>query len=223
MHRDDRTHYRWWSDVNSYRNLDGQTSFGPAYLYEYSTRQAYGSGITWGANDPLNATWWHHVTERTSYPFYTSLSDSFFRLQRWKRIRVSYRCENSRISELRFNQLMFLFFFYRDRHSPISRASSPSVRPHATAHVPKRRYAICVVAHRVSPCRIVKVALGQFSLEHFNISSQFLGYVLVMAFKAGPSLCQCCTIVISIWLVSLSPCIVVRTVLGQCSDLNTLV
>ncbi len=31
-----------------------------------STAQA--SGITWGANDPLNATWWHHVIERASHP-----------------------------------------------------------------------------------------------------------------------------------------------------------
>jgi len=55
--------------------LDAQTEFGPTYLYEYSTRDAYGSGINWGSNDPLNATWWHHVTERAPhlYPFHTSL------------------------------------------------------------------------------------------------------------------------------------------------------
>jgi len=34
------------------------------YAFEYSTREAYGGNITWGANDPLNATWWHLVTER---------------------------------------------------------------------------------------------------------------------------------------------------------------
>ena len=56
---------RWRSDVNSFPSLDGQTSFGPTYVYEYNTRATYGTGINgWGSNDPLNATWWHLVTER---------------------------------------------------------------------------------------------------------------------------------------------------------------
>ncbi|KAG6842424.1 hypothetical protein C0991_007554 [Blastosporella zonata] len=56
--------HTWKSDVSSYPDLDGQTAFGPVYTYEYNTRQAYGKTITaWTANDPLNATWWHHVTE----------------------------------------------------------------------------------------------------------------------------------------------------------------
>lgn len=60
--------------MNSYPVLDAQTQFGPTYLYEYSTREAYGTNITWGVNEPLNATWWHHVTERASaYPFRISL------------------------------------------------------------------------------------------------------------------------------------------------------
>lgn len=55
----------WWTDVNSFPALDNQTQFGPTYKYEYNTRQTYGANITgWGPNDPLNATWWHHVTER---------------------------------------------------------------------------------------------------------------------------------------------------------------
>ena len=57
----------WFSDVNSFPALDSQIQFGPTYTYEYSTRQAYGTNITgWGPNDPLNATWWHRVTERES-------------------------------------------------------------------------------------------------------------------------------------------------------------
>ncbi|KAN0117949.1 Metallo-dependent phosphatase-like protein [Russula decolorans] len=56
--------HTWWSDVHAFPSLDAQTNFGPAYLYEYSSRDAYGSGINWGSNDPLNATWWHHVTEQ---------------------------------------------------------------------------------------------------------------------------------------------------------------
>ncbi|KAI0273987.1 Metallo-dependent phosphatase [Russula aff. rugulosa BPL654] len=56
--------HTWWSDVHASPGLDAQTQFGPTYSYEYSTRDAYGSGINWGSNDPLNATWWHHVTEK---------------------------------------------------------------------------------------------------------------------------------------------------------------
>ncbi|KAL5530987.1 hypothetical protein ACEPAG_3863 [Sanghuangporus baumii] len=56
--------YTWRSDVNSFSALDGQIEFGPTYSFEYSTRAAYGQNITgWGPNDPLNATWWHLVTE----------------------------------------------------------------------------------------------------------------------------------------------------------------
>ena len=56
--------FRWKSDVNSFPNLDSQTAIGPTYSFEYSTREAYGATITqWGPNDPLNATWWHLVTE----------------------------------------------------------------------------------------------------------------------------------------------------------------
>ncbi|KAI9511897.1 Metallo-dependent phosphatase [Russula earlei] len=55
--------HTWRSDVNSFPGLDGQTEFGPSYVYEYSTRAAYGTNINWDANAPLNATWWHLVTE----------------------------------------------------------------------------------------------------------------------------------------------------------------
>lgn len=55
---------RWASDVNSYSDLDGQTTSGPVFTYEYNTRATYGGSIpNWTENDPLNATWWHHVTE----------------------------------------------------------------------------------------------------------------------------------------------------------------
>lgn len=48
------------SPVDSYTNL---TSTGPTYSLEYSTRDAYGSAAGWAAGDPLNATFWHRVTE----------------------------------------------------------------------------------------------------------------------------------------------------------------
>ncbi|KAK7465530.1 hypothetical protein VKT23_005504 [Stygiomarasmius scandens] len=56
--------HTWRSDVNSFPSLDGQLEFGPAYEYEYNTRETYGKNITgWSDSDPLNSTWWHLVTE----------------------------------------------------------------------------------------------------------------------------------------------------------------
>jgi len=55
----------WKADVHSFPALDSQLAHGPTYSLEYSTREAYGANITgWGPNDPLNATWWHLVTEQ---------------------------------------------------------------------------------------------------------------------------------------------------------------
>ncbi|KAJ6611473.1 Metallo-dependent phosphatase-like protein [Mycena sp. CBHHK59/15] len=55
--------YTWKSNVNSFPALDSQVEFGPTYAFEYSTRDTYGASIPWAASDPLNATWWHLVTE----------------------------------------------------------------------------------------------------------------------------------------------------------------
>ncbi|KAF9469756.1 sphingomyelin phosphodiesterase [Collybia nuda] len=56
--------HTWKSDVSQYPELDSQTRFGPVYSYEYNTRETYGMNISgWGEDDPLNATWWHLVTE----------------------------------------------------------------------------------------------------------------------------------------------------------------
>ena len=50
--------------MNSFSSLDSQKEFGPTFEYEYNTRETYGGSINgWGENDPLNATWWHRVTE----------------------------------------------------------------------------------------------------------------------------------------------------------------
>ncbi|KAF9062914.1 sphingomyelin phosphodiesterase [Rhodocollybia butyracea] len=54
--------YTWFSDVNSYPELDNQTQFGPTFELEYSTRETYGQNIPgWTDSDPLNATWWHLI------------------------------------------------------------------------------------------------------------------------------------------------------------------
>ncbi|KAH6662038.1 Metallo-dependent phosphatase-like protein [Halenospora varia] len=52
--------YTFYSDVNAYSSLD---STGPTYKFEYSTREAYAPQIDWPSSAPLNATFWHKVTE----------------------------------------------------------------------------------------------------------------------------------------------------------------
>ncbi|KAJ8084600.1 hypothetical protein PM082_003373 [Marasmius tenuissimus] len=65
--------HTWASDVSTYPELDPQTERGPVYFYEYSAREAYGKTIAgWGPNDPLNATWWHLVTEGSLFPIYSA-------------------------------------------------------------------------------------------------------------------------------------------------------
>ncbi len=103
--------------MNSYPGLDGQTKFGPTYVYEYSARAAYGSNITWGTDEPLNATWWHLVTERASplsQPVTISRSDFLFAPR--DEIEPGPLC-GARISPYQLQQLlivyrlMFSFFF----------------------------------------------------------------------------------------------------------------
>lgn len=52
--------YTFYSDVSSFTELDGS---GPVWEFEYSTRAAYGAAAGWNQDDPLNATFWHRVTE----------------------------------------------------------------------------------------------------------------------------------------------------------------
>ncbi|SMY28445.1 unnamed protein product [Zymoseptoria tritici ST99CH_1A5] len=52
--------YTFTADVSSFSNL---TTTGPVFSLEYSTREAYGAAADWPAEAPLNATFWHKVTE----------------------------------------------------------------------------------------------------------------------------------------------------------------
>jgi hypothetical protein len=59
-----KIYFSYKTDVNAFSSLDSQTQFGPTFEYEYNTCETYGGSISgWGPNDPLNATWWHRVTE----------------------------------------------------------------------------------------------------------------------------------------------------------------
>lgn len=53
--------YTFYSDVNSFSDLDAGS--GPVWEFEYSTREVYGPAAGWAAEDPLNGTFWHRVTE----------------------------------------------------------------------------------------------------------------------------------------------------------------
>lgn len=54
--------YTWYADVSSFPSLNG-SNHGPTFQFEYSTREAYGSAADWPNDAPLNATFWHAVTE----------------------------------------------------------------------------------------------------------------------------------------------------------------
>jgi len=52
--------YTFFSNVSEYTSLH---ETGPTFRLEYSTRETYGPAANWDANAPLNATFWHRVTE----------------------------------------------------------------------------------------------------------------------------------------------------------------
>jgi hypothetical protein len=52
--------HTFYSDVNGFRNLSAN---GPTFRYEYSARETYGQAAGWPDSAPLNATFWHAVTE----------------------------------------------------------------------------------------------------------------------------------------------------------------
>jgi hypothetical protein len=55
--------YTFYSDVDSFPSIAETTSAGPVWKFEYRTRTTYPVAGGWPANAPLNATWWHKVTE----------------------------------------------------------------------------------------------------------------------------------------------------------------
>lgn len=52
--------YTFYSNVSAYPSLNAS---GPTYKFEYSTREVYGAQANWSSTAPLNATFWHKVTE----------------------------------------------------------------------------------------------------------------------------------------------------------------
>lgn len=54
--------YTFYANVSAFAALNN-TNQGPTFHYEYSTRETYGAAANWPSNAPLNATFWHRVTE----------------------------------------------------------------------------------------------------------------------------------------------------------------
>jgi 3',5'-cyclic AMP phosphodiesterase CpdA len=54
--------YTFTADASTFPTLD-VSKHGPVWELEYSTRAAYGETIKWPQDAPLNATFWHQVTE----------------------------------------------------------------------------------------------------------------------------------------------------------------
>ncbi|CAK7229035.1 hypothetical protein SBRCBS47491_007112 [Sporothrix bragantina] len=59
--------YTFYADVDTFEMLNVSDSnaaaAGPEFRFEYSTRAAYGAAAGWPEDAPLNATFWHRVTE----------------------------------------------------------------------------------------------------------------------------------------------------------------
>lgn len=53
--------YTFYSDVEAFSSLN---TTGPTFEFEYNTRDTYGPSINWPATAPLNATFWHEVSEQ---------------------------------------------------------------------------------------------------------------------------------------------------------------
>jgi hypothetical protein len=52
--------FTFYTNVSAFSGL---SSSGPTFKLEYSTRDTYGPAAGWPADAPLNATFWHEVTE----------------------------------------------------------------------------------------------------------------------------------------------------------------
>ncbi|KAK3325362.1 Metallo-dependent phosphatase-like protein [Apodospora peruviana] len=55
--------YTFVADVGNFGQLNETGSTGPVFELEYSTRSAYGPSVKWPDTAPLNAAFWHKVTE----------------------------------------------------------------------------------------------------------------------------------------------------------------
>ncbi|KZT61486.1 Metallo-dependent phosphatase [Calocera cornea HHB12733] len=71
--------YTWISNISEAPALDQQSAHGAVYTFEYSAREAYGANISWPEYAPLNATWWHLVTEQ--WEINPSLVEKFYLYQ----------------------------------------------------------------------------------------------------------------------------------------------
>ncbi|KAI7598497.1 sphingomyelin phosphodiesterase-like protein, partial [Hortaea werneckii] len=89
--------YTFYSDVQSFPALANSTH-GPVFQYEYSTRDAYGSATSWPEDAPLNATFWHAVTEAMEEDESNELVSKFNTFQGKSSVR-SPNCTNAACAE----------------------------------------------------------------------------------------------------------------------------
>lgn len=76
--------YTYYANVSTFatveaRNSTSNTTGGISYKVEYSTREAYDPDSTYPADQPLNATFWHRMTENLQN--ITGLMNNFTRHQ----------------------------------------------------------------------------------------------------------------------------------------------
>lgn len=68
--------YTFNANVSAFPSL---TNTGPSFTFEYNTRDTYAPSISWPSTSPLNATFWHLVSEQIEVN--TTLASRFNNLQ----------------------------------------------------------------------------------------------------------------------------------------------
>jgi hypothetical protein len=170
---------RWKSDVSAFPALDSQTEFGPTYSYEYSTREAYGTTIDgFTQNDPLNATWWHLVTEgkfagRSLRLWRDELRDELISILAMETNNTLVEVRSSSFHQFAVNSMLV----HLGRSSILFKAKVLCSQSLALEIVSQRRYATFEVARRALLNRIVHKVLAQYSeaLLSASDSEPYLG------------------------------------------------
>ena len=104
--------YTFFANVSAFPALD-KTSAGPTFYFEYSARQAYPIG--WPDDAPLNATYWHKVTELMARNHtYVAFQNSV----QGKRSALTPDCTSDECAEARI-------CYFRSASQPLARRCTP--------------------------------------------------------------------------------------------------
>ena len=103
--------YTFFANVSAFAELG--TTAGPTFHFEYSARQAY--PVAWPDNAPLNATFWHRVTELMERDHKYVASQNTIQ---GKRSVLTPNCTNDECAEARI-------CYFRSGSQPLARLCPP--------------------------------------------------------------------------------------------------